>query len=133
MRVRCVRSYPTDDDLIHLGTSFLREQRFAVTPEADYLVLGLSFVEDGVMGRGVLLHIEDDNAQPAHAPICLFDVIDDRPSMYWRFSEGPDGWSFWAEKMLDPFFYDDYYNGRPDVINAYDETVELLSKEFENG
>jgi len=74
-----------------------------------------------------------DNGFGLHfVPLYMFQVIDDRVSSYWhvKFDEKTKWLSMKPELFYEEFFYDDYTNDFPNIVEKYESTLSLLENEF---
>lgn len=131
MLVRCNRNYPTDEQLTILGEGFRQQQRFQITREADYIVLGIAFFRrSSVYGTGVYVSIEDDDGALISAPLLLFDIIDDRPSHYWQARVWDDGtFAWWPAIFFEDYFHEELSDGVADVRRRWAVTRSELRAE----
>jgi hypothetical protein len=84
VKVKCKFRYPDEDTLDILGDHFYRKQSFGVSPEKEYLVLGLLIAPMRPFGTMPWVFIHDDDDNLSQAPIGMFDIVDPRASHYWE-------------------------------------------------
>ena len=135
MIVRCKLSYPTEEQIAHLGPEFVRQQAFGIEPGEEYVVLALT-VDFGSrhLGLGPWVRIYT-RKHVAHiitsAPLCLFEVVDPRPSRYWelRAPEGATVATLWPPSFYREYYHDDLSEDVPEVVADFERVVKLLEDE----
>ncbi len=78
----------------------------------------------------------DDDESPSPYPAELFDIVDGRPSLYWRLStvtypEGVMSLMVFDEWAKDPSFYENLVEDDPSAIRVFANYRELMNKESE--
>lgn len=131
MKVKCVSTYPSTDQLWKLGPTFYPGQTFAVTAGKEYLVLGLSFqVNSKTLGTGVAIDLLSDSGFFVSAPLCLFEIIDSRVSRLWQLRSWEDGTiTLWPPSFYAKYFVDDFNEDVPNVKSELMRVVALLEEE----
>lgn len=135
MIVRCIRGYPTEEQISRLGPEFFRNRAFAVDPGEEYAALALT-VDFGTrhMGLGPWVQIYT-RKHIVHAitfaPLCLFDVTDPLVSRYWevRTPEGGTKVTLWPPSFYRPYYHDDLSEDVPGVVTDFERVVDLLERE----
>lgn len=131
MKVRCTadNANPVFQDALNPALKW----GCSITPGRIYLVLGLSFsIELMFHGRGVSVEIVDDDDQWAILPLRLFEIVDGRPSRYWRakqIDQGP-GLVLSPPSFQRLYWADDLTDGKPDIIADFDAVLAKLRAEF---
>lgn len=98
----------------------------------EYTVLGVTFLaRSPVYGSMTILMVQDDAGRCIDVPSPLMEIVDPRPSQYWR-ARGFDDASFmlWPEEFYEDFFYDNLSEGVPEVVRTYKQVVRRLDAEF---
>lgn len=109
-----------------VGYDFFCHSKFQLSIGSNYLVLGVSFGS-----YGVLLQIVDDYGKCIFVPICIFDVIDPRPSKYWKFKKTSDSdLLLWPSEFFVDYFHDDLSDGDGRVISIFKRVVNDIENEF---
>jgi hypothetical protein len=132
MKVKCIRDYPSEDQLRLLGGKFFRSQRFPVTVGQIYLVLGLSFLsKEGAWGSGLVFEIAADDGEPASVPECLFQIEDPRISHHWELNLGnQEAVRLWPPSFYRAFYHEDLAEGSREVREDYKRVLSLMLSEF---
>src|SRR5690348_16577289 len=132
MIVKCVRKYPTADDLSFLGPRFLKERAFHVTPGKEYIVFGLSIGIDDESAdcKGLWIEYLTDFENLIAAPICLFEFVERTPSTHWERRVRKNGSvdlcpsSFYRE-----YFFEDISEGVPEVVADFRAVRKIIEAE----
>jgi hypothetical protein len=137
MVVKCLSTYPDAEQLSRLGDHFYRRQTFVLEIGKEYLVLGIDFyVNDSAWGSGVYVEYLDEAGEGPvglilRAPICLFDTVDGRPSKYWVASKHDNkAWSLKPPSFYREFYYDDFSESIPDIVEDFIRVYSLLESEY---
>jgi hypothetical protein len=94
-----------------------------------YTVLGLSCGVD--IDGGALLHLAGPHYLLA-APLCLFDIVDPRPSRYWIARKTEHTLSLRPEALHIDYFQDRLSDGDPELIPIYRELCARMESEFDD-
>ena len=133
MRVKCLDVSLTSEQKLFLGVPESVRTRHQITVGATYTVLGLSFVIGShFFGSGPVLEILDD-ASPCISlvPLCLFEIVDPRPSRFWVARKVNDfTLSLWPEEFYEDYFHDRLSDGEPIGVEAFRRVVDRLENEF---
>ena len=65
-------------------------------------------------------------------PACLFEIIDPRPSIFWRAKHDFPDFTLWPIEFYRDFFQDDLSEGKPEIKKVFDIVVDRLTHEFED-
>ena len=131
MRVRCVSDELSPEQIAATG---FPPGLWDVTPGEEYLVLGITVFppgDDSYMPCGLGFEIEGDGGTVMTFPVQLFEVVDERPSRYWRFRILERCIALWPEEFFEEFFFDDLSEGRVETERIYRRVREALEKEHE--
>jgi hypothetical protein len=127
MKVKCLKQYPTHEELEYLGENFQRRQEFHITAGNEYLVLGMSF-----LGNATWVDIECDSEHVTSVPLLLFEIKDPKVSRYWICKmKGNNVVVLWPPSWLQDFYHDDLLEGRESVVQDFLSVKELLEKEHQ--
>ena len=135
MKVRCLRQYPTEEQVQALGPAFYRKQSFHLTVGREYLVFGLQLsVNANMLGTGAWIQIVSESERLSWAPLMLFEIVDPRVSRYWEVRHWPDGAvTLWPNSFYRDYFHDDLSEGVPDLMKEFAAVRASLESEFEPG
>src|ERR1700723_2281480 len=87
MKVRCLSKSLTDDQRLSLGISGPARPRYQITVGAIYIVFSMSLAQKSdYFGSCPFVDVIDDGARLIPIPLCLFEIVDGRPSKYWEIS-----------------------------------------------
>jgi len=97
----------------------------------DYTVLGILFVvESRVFGSAPLFDVEDDAGVCCPVPACLFEIVDARPSQYWRArGVGPFDLALWPEEFYQEYFHDHLSDGFAEEVRMFRDLTQRLKGE----
>jgi hypothetical protein len=134
MRVRCIKEELSEKEIAASG---FPPGTWDVTVGEEYLVLGVTLFTGGEnTPLGAAYEIEADGGTVYSIPAPLFEIVDDRPSRYWRVGRteplGPFGLVLWPEEFFERYFFDDLSEGFPEVVRTYHKVRERLEREFED-
>lgn len=126
MIVKCIcNSVPVSMKGVMGYESFCRT-KFQLSISKEYSVLGVSFGD-----FGVFLQVVDDYGKCIFVPLCVFDMIDSRPSKYWEFKKISDSdLLLWPSEFLVDYFHDDLSNGDENAISIFKRIVFDIEGEF---
>lgn len=130
MRVKCISTYPTSINIEKLG-DFFTNQKFGVTINNEYIVIGISFhINLPGFGTGVQIQFFNDDDNLAFAPLSMFDIIDARPSRYWNARFYDDGsLEFQPPSLYRKYYHDDLSDGIPNIVDDMMHIRKLLEEE----
>lgn len=128
MKVKCIDTRLSIEQKRVMGLQEKEDPQYPFSIGEIYTVLGIH-TQIGYYS-GTILKIPMRYAVPA--PLCLFEIIDDRPSVYWKVKRLSDyELALWPEEFYQKFFQDDLTDGVPEVVAIYKQVVERLEKEFD--
>lgn len=134
MKVLCISNsrtaVPENYLDIHTGTASTSE--VPITVGKEYVVYGLALQKNAQ----VWYYISDDDGlyYPFHYPAPMFQVVDGRPSKYWRFAFTPEHLDHIAlfgfeEWVRDEYFYDRLTNGEESEVSTFRTMKQLMDSE----
>lgn len=130
MKVTCIAVKLNSDQKQVMGLKDHEEPDYPFVVGETYTVLGIH-TQTGYYA-GTMLHMPSPSGYVIPTPLCLFDVIDDRPSSYWRIRKYDDcHLTLWPEEFYQEYFHDYLSDGVPELIEIYNRVVEQLEKEFD--
>lgn len=134
MTAKCIALSLTDEQRVQLGATPQLRSVYQLSEGREYTVLGVLFVVNSpIFGSTPLLDVQDDFGFCYSVPACLFEVVDPRPSGYWRArSVGSFDMALWPEEFYQEFFHDHLSDGIPEVVKVFKELVQRLQSEFRN-
>jgi hypothetical protein len=102
--------------------------QYSVTLRRKYLVLGLTFVKNtSLVGNEGAVAITDNNSYVVHAPLAIFDILDNRVSSNWRFGKNQLGdICLWPPSFFRDYYLDDLIEGVPEVVDDFRRVYEDL-------
>lgn len=128
MKVVCIRNRLTKEQKQALNIAEENDFKYPFEVNRTYTVLGLS----NRVGSDAAAILEMPYFYAFPAPLCLFEIVDDRPSQYWKIQKRSDyEISLWPEEFYQEYFHDDLSDGVPEVVEIYNRVVEQLEKEFD--
>jgi len=127
MIVECLRRVPTPADALLLGAEYRPgKQQFPVDPGQKYLVYGLRF-----WGAGYWVDIASEAGYIVVVPLCLFRIVHDQVSAYWRLVTADRGAvELLPEEFSPRYFVDDLSDGSPEAVRAYHKVRQFLLAEL---
>lgn len=127
MRVKCISTYPTEEQVQRLGKSFYRNQAFHIEEGKDYVVLGIEFSADSSIP---FISIVGQYGKLNHAPLSLFEVVDARLSRHWEIRVLGNGATvFWPNSFFRDFYHDDLSELVPEVVADFDRVRTRMEAE----
>ena len=64
------------------------------------------------------------------SPSCLFEIVDPRPSIFWRAKDTFPNFTLWPIEFYRDFFQEDLREGRPGLKRVFDIIEDRLTHEF---
>ena|SRR5690242_14062501 len=133
MKVRCIGARLTEGQRASLGFRAWEDPHWQLSPGKIYTVLGLTAKPDYM--AGAVVQVNDDGDRCAFVPICLFEIVDGRPSQYWRarlLSE--HGLALWPEAFyVDEYFHEHLSDGERAAVEAFNKVLVALEREGDLG
>lgn len=131
MRARCLGNFLREAQRAQIGLAPGSSIEHALTPGKEYVVLGLSVSPPGARnGSGVFLSVCNDWGQYREVSICLFEIVDDRCSRYWRARiGGVSTLILWPDEFYSEFFLDDLSEGFSEPLAIFREVVLRIQAE----
>lgn len=128
MRVKCLSNRMTLEQSQHLGVAQGIDFEYPFEIGGEYVVLGIS--SKSGCNESVMFLMPYFYA--LLAPSCLFEIIDERPSQYWRIKKR-NGYDIelWPEEFYGDYFFDDLTDRAEDAVKIYDNIVKKIEQEFE--
>ena len=133
MKVRCIATKLTDEQkkTIRMTTSWNSDYNTQFRIGKDYIVLGITYmVADS--WTTLLFKLKDETGMCLSVPACLFEIIDPRPSIFWRAKHDFPDFTLWPVEFYRDFFQDDLSEGKPEIKRVFDIVVDRLTYEFED-
>ncbi|WP_253306892.1 hypothetical protein [unidentified bacterial endosymbiont] len=128
MKVICLANKLSKDQKKQLGIVEENDFKYPFEEGQIYTVLGMTnnLIENG----SITLEMPYFYIFPT--PLCLFNVIDDRPSKYWKIKKISEHQiAFRPEEFYQKYFHDRLSDGDPEFIDIYQKVLEKLEKEFD--
>ncbi len=134
MKVRCMATRLDEEQKKQI---YIRENadpdydtRFIIGKE--YIVLGLRYESSESYWTTMLYELRDETGICLSVPTCLFEIVDSRPSIFWRARHNFPNFTLWPVEFYRPFFHDDLSEGKPEIKKVFDIVVDRLTYEFED-
>lgn len=128
MKVKCIAKHLNVAQKKILGIQKDEEPQYPFSVGEIYTVLGIHTQLGYYSGIILKIHV----MYPVPAPLCLFEIIDERVSSYWKVKKLSEyELALWPEEFYQDFFQDDLTTGVPEVVNIYRKVLERLEKEFD--
>lgn len=128
MKVICLENKLSKDQKKQLGIVEENDFEYPFDIGRTYTVLGMSNNLD--QSGTIILDMPYFYVFPT--PLCLFNIVDDRPSNYWKIKKISEyELTLWPEEFYQEYFHDDLSDGVPEVVILYKQVVERLEKEFD--
>lgn len=131
MKIRCIANNGSSlpESYLDLGRGYKKEMEFPLTVGKDYPVYAFSVKE-----QQVWYYICEDNYTyyPMRSPAPLFEVVDNRMSVYWRLKIHPNGLLEVAfdQWFLDPYFYDKLTDQKEEEVLIFEQVKEFIDTEI---
>ncbi len=134
MKIRCIANTGAalPDRYLDSRRGYKKETEFPLTVGKDYIVYTFSVK----LGQ-VWYYICEDNYMyyPMRSPAPLFEVVDNKMSIYWRFKLSPTGLLEVAfeQWISDPYFYDKLTDQKEEEVLIFEKIKELIDAEDISG
>lgn len=134
MKVKCIATRISDEQKKSIGMKSDIDPSYdtSFVIGKEYVVLGISHDTRSEYWTTHLVHLKDELGGCTYAPICLFEIIDPRPSIFWRAKIMDDDLVLWPVEFYREFFHDDLSEGKPEIKKVFDIVVDRLTYEFED-
>ena len=97
-----------------------------------YVVLGVTYDSNPDSYSITLIDLRDDIGNCTSIPICLTEIIDPRPSIFWRGKIIENDLVLWPTEFYREFFHDDLSEEKPEIRKVFDIVVDRLTYEFDD-
>ena len=129
MIVKCVAALPTPEQAKRLGKHYRAgKQAFVVVPGTEYVVFALK-----TLGGEPWVEIADPALEPGYlfgVPLCLFEIVNPRPSALWETRVTNDGeLELSPASLLRDYYHDDLFEGVHEVVEDFLRLRKELEKE----
>ena len=129
MRLKCLKNKLEKEEMIKIGNT-VPDFFSTIMPGKEYTVLGLSFVNHSNYMNGAIARIKFCN-MIYDIPLCLFEIIDTRPSKFWQAQFGNGCLFLWPKEFYRDFFDEDLSNDVPEVLEIFKKVVYMMEREFD--
>lgn len=130
MKVKCIATKLSFSQKQVMGLKNNEDPTYPFTIGETYTVLAVHTQIEYY--AGTMLHMPSPSGYVLPTPLCLFEVVDDRPSKYWKIKKNNEHFlTLWPEEFDQEYFHDDLSDGVPEVVEIYKRVVEKLEKEFD--
>ncbi|NDL65907.1 hypothetical protein [Acerihabitans arboris] len=127
MKVICKAIKLTSSQKKIMGVNENSDYEYPFEIGESYTVLGIS----SQVGRQAATILQMPYFYAFPAPLCLFEIIDSRPSAYWVIKALSEyELALWPKEFYQPFFHDQLSDLSPEYVEIYKEVVERLENEF---
>ena len=134
MKVRCTATRLSDEKKKAIkmpeGIDPSYDSCFIVGKE--YIVLGVSHDTRPEYWTTHLLELPDELGSCTYAPLCLFEIVDPRPSIFWQAKIIDNELILWPVEFYQDFFHDLLSDGDPELQKVFNTVVDRLTYEFED-
>ena len=130
MKIKCIKTFLNDEEKNIVGMPVNHNRDSYVSEDKDYTVIGMNYLTQCPSQNGLSYEIIDDHGCYSEVPIFLFEIVDPRPSSYWRGDIKETTFSLWPEEFYMHCFHDRFSNGNPDCVEVFNRTLALLENEF---
>ncbi|BEV73100.1 hypothetical protein THUN1379_25820 [Paludibacterium sp. THUN1379] len=128
MKVLCKTTTLTPEQKAVTGLDWPQEW-YQLEPGKIYTVFAISYNTN--QPGGVFIDVPGSE-YILNAPICLFEVIDDRPSRYWIARKyGEHNIYIWPKELFIEFFHDYLTDLEPEYMAIYQALRVKLEHEFD--
>ncbi len=133
MIVKCISTYASEAQIQMLGPRFRGDRSFGVVPGREYLVLGL--IVDAAPqsdGRGAWVDVlmEPEIPTVISVPLCLFEIVDPRPSRYWEIRVSDEGIvRLWPSSFYREYYHSDLSDRESEIVRDFWIVHALLEAE----
>ncbi|MBD2485701.1 hypothetical protein [Planktothrix sp. FACHB-1365] len=130
MKIRCIANTGSylPESYLNPRRGYKKEMEFPLTVGKDYTVYAF-YIKQGL----VWYYICEDNYiyYPMRSPAPLFEVVDNRMSLYWRLKIDPNGLLEVAfeQWFSHPYFYDKLTDQQQEEVLIFDKVKELIDAE----
>ena len=119
MKVRCISTALTGEQIARFGSRFDVAQRFGLVAGAEYVVLGLVFAFGATArGTGPYVVVPIDQESVSTAPLSLFAVVDSSVPADWTLDVDQDEVTLLPPELASRYFFDDLSERRPKALDA---------------
>ncbi len=134
MKVKFIAGKLTDEQKKKLNVSDNRDPDYSsyFTIGKVYTVLGLTYINELDYWTTMLFELCDDIKNSTSPPSCLFEIIDPRPSVFWRARHNFPNFTLWPTEFYREFFHDDLSEEKTEIRRVFDRVVDRLTYEFED-
>ena len=134
MRVKFIRGTFNEDQKKYFGVINSKGPDYSsyFTIGKIYVVLGIAYNSDPSSYRTTFIDLCDDIGNCTSIPIFLTEIVDPRPSMFWRGKIIKNDLVLWPSEFYREFFHDDLSEEKPEIRRVFDIVVDRLTYEFED-
>ena len=134
MKVRCIETKLSQEQIKTLNVSTEHDYSSWFTIGKEYVVLGLTYESIPQYWTTHLFELCDDTKNCTSPPACLFEIVDPRPSVFWRARHNFPNFTLWPAEFYREFFHDDLSEEKPEIRKVFDlvVVVDRLTYEFED-
>lgn len=134
MKVKCIATCLRKEEINAMKMSGKDntdyETRFIIGKE--YVVLGVSHEATDLCSMSQCVLLRDESGLCLAVPLYLLEIIDPRPSIFWRARYTFPLFTLWPIEFYRDFFYEELSEGEPEIKRIFDSVVDRLTYEFED-
>jgi hypothetical protein len=105
---------------------YIKQSFLSLTLGEIYLIMGVELLDDGL----VLFHCYNPLVSYiVMYPSCLFEVVDNKVSKYWKIDIHSSSISFFPEEFDIEYFHDDLSEGVTEIRQKFNNLVSLMLEE----
>jgi hypothetical protein len=128
MRIRCIASVPTADQLAQLKSAYDPERSdYDLDLLREYVALGVGYW-DGIAWA----EIATDGGWLLSVPLFLFEVTDARASRYWEIRYETNSMRLWPSSFYKPTFNSELADDIPEAVEQFQKVRRLIEAEALN-
>ena len=133
MKIKALFQKPSAKQIEQLGTYFNPKNAFDIELGKEYIVIGMFWgFQESTLGKDIWVMYRVHSERIGFAPLCLFEVIDDRVSKYWKYYFGYEHHYLQPQELIDnPHFNELLTDGEPEIVKIFADLYKRLETEFE--
>jgi hypothetical protein len=130
MKIKCIKISLNDEEKNIVGMPVTHNRDYYVSEDKEYTVIGMNYLTQCPTINGLSFYILNDFNLLGRVPIFLFEIVDPRPSAYWRAEIEEATFVLWPEEFYMHCFHDLFSDGKPEYVEAFKRAVARLENEF---
>jgi hypothetical protein len=133
MKVKCISTGLSDEQKkkMRKTDNYNSDWETRFIAGTEYIVLGVNYIVNEFWTT-ILYELRDETGICLSVPACLFEIIDPRPSVFWRARHNFPNFTLWPPEFYREFFHDDLSEEKPEIRKVFDIVVDRLTYEFDD-